>query len=82
MKPQFTLNTVPTITSVQDMVLRSARVHGNKLAIEDLKETPIARQTYGSLLNTILKFGSALRGLGIPNEVTLPSSGKTACSGV
>jgi long-chain acyl-CoA synthetase len=68
MKPQFTLNTVPTITSVQDMVLHSARVHGNKLAIEDLKETPIARQTFASLLNTILKFGSALRGLGIPER--------------
>jgi len=66
MRTQITLNTVPTITSVQDMVLRSARDFGSKLALEDLKETPIRRVTYSSLLNNILKFGAALRELGIP----------------
>ncbi len=56
---------VPTITSIQDMVLRSARVHTDKLALEDLKETPIPRLTYGTLLKRILKFGTALKKLGL-----------------
>ncbi|MBP1649736.1 MAG: AMP-dependent synthetase and ligase, partial [Bacteroidetes bacterium] len=55
-----TLYEVPTISSVQDMVLRSARVHGDRLALEDLKETPIPKLTYGALLKKILKFGVAL----------------------
>jgi long-chain acyl-CoA synthetase len=65
MKPKIAYNSVPTITSVQDMVLRGARVYGNKLASEDLKDTPIPRVTYASLLSNILKFGAALNTLGI-----------------
>jgi long-chain acyl-CoA synthetase len=56
---------VPTITSIQDMMLRSARVYGERLALEDLKETPIPRLTYGALLKKILKFGSALAKIGL-----------------
>jgi len=62
---QLPLNNVPVITSVQDLVLRSARVYGDKLALEDLKEYPIPRLTYSSLLRHILKLGSALRALGV-----------------
>ncbi|HTY60022.1 MAG TPA: AMP-binding protein [Bacteroidota bacterium] len=65
MAPQTPLNPVPTISSVQDMILRSARVYGDKLALEDLKEYPIPRLTYSSLLRNILKFGVALRAMGI-----------------
>jgi len=56
---------VPTITSIQDMVVRSARVHGEKLALEDLKDTPIGRLTFASTLRMVLKFGVALQKLGI-----------------
>lgn len=56
---------VPSITSVQDMVLRSARVYGEKIALEDLKDYPISRLTFVSLLRHVLRFGSALRALGI-----------------
>ena len=59
------LNTVPTITSVQDMILRSARVYGEKVALQDLKDTPLPYLTYASLLRHIMKFGSALRALGL-----------------
>ena len=62
---QIPLNVVPSITSVQDMVLRSARVYGEKIALEDLKEYPIPRLTYAGLLRNILKFGVALRAMGI-----------------
>jgi long-chain acyl-CoA synthetase len=65
MPKQLPLNTAPVISSVQDMVLRSARVYGDKIALEDLKEYPIPRLTYSSLLRHILKFGAALRALGI-----------------
>ncbi len=65
MAPQIPLYPVPTISSVQDMVLRSARVYGDKLALEDLKEYPIPRLTYSSLLKNILKLGVALRAMGI-----------------
>jgi long-chain acyl-CoA synthetase len=51
--------------SVQDMILRSARVFGDKIALEDLKDTPIPRLTYASLLRHILRLGTALRTLGI-----------------
>jgi long-chain acyl-CoA synthetase len=56
---------VPTITSIQDMMLRSARVYGERLALEDLKETPIPKLTYGALLKRILKFGTALAEIGL-----------------
>ena len=47
------------------MAVRSARVYGSKLALEDLKETPIPRVTYATLLKQILRFGTALRKLGL-----------------
>jgi long-chain acyl-CoA synthetase len=65
MRPDIKLHTVPSIDSVQDMVIRSSRYYGNKLAVEDLKQTPIPRLTYTALLSHVLKFGSALRELGL-----------------
>jgi long-chain acyl-CoA synthetase len=59
------LNTVPAITSVQDMIFRSARVYGEKIALQDLKDTPLPLLTYASLQRHILLFGSALRALGL-----------------
>jgi len=62
---QVPMNVVPAIASVQDMILRSARVYGEKIALEDLKDYPIPRLTYAALLRNILKFGVALRAMGI-----------------
>ena len=56
---------VPFIESVQHMIVRSARMYGNKLALEDLKETPFPRVTYATLLKQILRFGPALQKLGL-----------------
>ncbi|MBP6672423.1 MAG: AMP-binding protein [Bacteroidetes bacterium] len=56
---------VPTITSIQDLITQSANKYGDKLALEDLNDTPIPRLTYGGLLKNILKLGAALRSLGI-----------------
>jgi len=68
MKTNLTFNDVPHITSVQDMLVKSAARYGGKLALEDLKDTPISKLTYQSLLKTVLKFGVALRNLGVPER--------------
>ncbi|MCU0411550.1 MAG: acyl--CoA ligase, partial [Bacteroidetes bacterium] len=68
MKRKPKLYQVPQISSVQDMLLKSAATHGEKLALEDLKETPIPRVSYAALLRNVLKFGTALRQLGIPER--------------
>jgi long-chain acyl-CoA synthetase len=65
MKKDLKLYSVPEIRSVQDMVLQSAKKYGPKIALEDLNQTPIQQLTYESLLNYVLKFGEALRKLGI-----------------
>lgn len=57
---------VPHITSVQDMLVRSARSFGEKLALEDCSQTPIPRVSYTGLLNDVLKFGAALQKMDIP----------------
>jgi long-chain acyl-CoA synthetase len=59
------IHSVPTITSIQDMITHSANTYGDKLALEDLNDTPIPRLTYSGLLKNILKLGAALRSLGI-----------------
>jgi long-chain acyl-CoA synthetase len=76
------LHEVPVISSVQDMVLRSARVHADRLALEDLKETPIPRLTYGALLKKILKLGTALRRIGLQprSHVAVISENRTQWS--
>ncbi len=56
---------VPTITSLQDMILRTARLYPGKLAIEDLANTPMQRFTYSELLRDIRRFGAALHGIGL-----------------
>ncbi len=56
---------VPHINSIQDMVIRSARQFGNKLALEDFNETPISKVSYDSLLENVLRFGTALKNIGI-----------------
>ncbi len=56
------------LDSIQEMIVRSGRTYGNKLALEDLKPTPIPRLSYASLLEHILRFGTALRKLGLPER--------------
>jgi long-chain acyl-CoA synthetase len=65
MHNRIQLNVVPEIHSVQEMVLRSTSVFHQKLALEDLRQTPLPRLTYSELLTHILKFGTALQKLGV-----------------
>ena len=63
MKPQKSLETAPKVESIQELLLRSADIYSDKLAMEDLTDTPISRITYSELLNYVLKFGTALQKL-------------------
>lgn len=65
MRTEYTYYDVPYINSVQDMIVRSPRKYADKIALEDLKETPIPKVTCHSLLKNILKFGVALKNLGV-----------------
>lgn len=56
---------VPSITSIQDMLLRSARVYGDKLALEDLAETPISNVSFKQLHDYVIRFGKSLLEIGI-----------------
>jgi len=65
MKKQIKYYSVPEISSLQDMVIKSAGKFGYRTALIDLNHTRIPTQTYSQLLNTILKFGNALRKMGL-----------------
>jgi long-chain acyl-CoA synthetase len=56
---------VPEISSIQDMIIKSAAKNPDGLALSDLAKTPINRVTYSELLDKILRFGNALNKLGL-----------------
>lgn len=65
MKREEVLFDVPQVKSVQEMVLLSAEMFKDKLALEDLNKTPLRRVSYEEMLENILRFGTALKNLGI-----------------
>ncbi|HEY9164668.1 MAG TPA: AMP-binding protein [Candidatus Kryptonia bacterium] len=65
MKKNLKFFDVPRINSVQHMLLESARRYGQKLALEDLNDTPIGRLSFQGLLDNVLRFGTAMRSIGI-----------------
>jgi long-chain acyl-CoA synthetase len=65
MAKTISLFDAPHIDSIQDMLLKSARQFGDKLALEDFNATPISKVSYNSLLENVLRFGTALRKLGV-----------------
>src|SRR3989304_222665 len=62
---EYPLFELPHLDSLQDMVRGSASRHPDKLALEDLNETPIQRVTYRELLENVVAFGQALRRNGL-----------------
>ncbi len=71
MKKNYTLFEVPEISSVQEMLVKSAGRYQNKLALEDLADTPLQRVSYSQLLENVLKFGNALVKLGLKERAHL-----------
>jgi long-chain acyl-CoA synthetase len=56
---------VPSISSLQEMLINSANKHQYKIALEDIAKTPIQKVSYNQLLENVLKFGTALKNIGI-----------------
>ena len=65
MAKNYKIFDVPHIDSVQHLLLRSAQEYSDKLAMEDLNETPIQKVSYKELLSNVLKFGNAIKNIGI-----------------
>jgi long-chain acyl-CoA synthetase len=65
MTKKYSLYNVPQISSIQDMFKLSTGKYKDKIALEDLSNTPISRVTYNQLLDCVLKLGCALRSLKI-----------------
>ncbi|MBX2977260.1 MAG: AMP-binding protein [Ignavibacteriaceae bacterium] len=76
MKKLPALKEVDYISSIQDMIIQSEKKYANKLALEDLTNTPIQSLTYTELLNNILRFGNALVNLGIPERTHIALIGE------
>lgn len=76
MSQNYKLYNVPQITSIQDMIIQSAQKYGDKLALEDLTDTKIARATFGQLLDLILRFGTGLKKLEIPERTHIAVIGE------
>ena len=76
MKKEIKYISVPLITSVRDMLFKSAGEFPDKLALEDLSETPIRKVTFNQLLENVLKFGSSLNGLNLPERTHIAIIGE------
>ncbi len=63
MKPQIQLFDVHHIDSIQDMLIKSANLYKEKLAMEDLTNYPISKLSYNELLDQVLRFGKGLEKL-------------------
>jgi long-chain acyl-CoA synthetase len=62
---KYPLYDVPKISSIQDMLLRSAKEYSDKIALEDLTDYPIPKTNYKELRDFVLRFGKALNELGL-----------------
>ncbi len=65
MKPQIKLFDVCHICSIQDMLIKSANLYKDKLAVEDLTTYSISKLSYKELLDQVFRFGKGLENLGI-----------------
>ncbi|MCL5030453.1 MAG: AMP-binding protein [Bacteroidetes bacterium] len=76
MKKTITFYDTYKVSSIQDMLVQSASKHQNKIALEDLADTPIKKVTYSQLLENVLKFGSALNKLDIKERTNIAVIGE------
>lgn len=65
MNKNYPLYSVPNITSIQEMIIKSARAYSDKTALEDLAESPIPKVSFKELKELIIKFGKALEEIGL-----------------
>ncbi len=56
---------VPRINDLQELLIKSAETYGNKLALEDLNNTPISKVSFNELRDYVKKLGFAFKNLGL-----------------
>lgn len=76
MKKEIKYFDVPLVSSVRDMLFRSARNFPDELALEDLSNTPIRKVTFRQLLENVLKFGDSLQKLGLSERAHIAVIGE------
>jgi len=76
MKKDLKLYDVPQINTIQQMLIESAEKYSHKIALEDLNPTPIKSVTFVELLNNVLKFGVALKNLGLQERAHIAVIGE------
>jgi len=62
---------VPLISSIREMLFNSADRFPDKLALEDLADTPIMKVSFRQLLEDVMKFGYSLQKLGLQEKAHL-----------
>jgi len=76
MKKEIKYIDVPLVSSVRDMLYRSARNFPDRLALEDIANTPIKKVTFKQLLEYVLKFGNSLQNLGLSKRAHIAVIGE------
>lgn len=72
----YPLYPVEKFESFQEMLIQSYRKYPNKIALEDLNPTPINRVTYRELYEYVIKFGKALKKLGLKERTHIALIGE------
>lgn len=61
----YPLYSVPDVRQFQDILVHGLREHPDRIALADLNPTPIQQVTYTELYQNVLRFGTAMKVLGI-----------------
>ncbi|MCZ7556213.1 MAG: AMP-binding protein [Bacteroidia bacterium] len=64
-KEEYPLYPVPELRSLQDILRNGLVTHADRPALSDLLPTPIQQATYAQLYRHVVRFGRALRALGL-----------------
>ncbi len=62
---EYPLYTVPELRTFQDILRNGIGAHADSLALSDLLQTPIQQATYSQLYRHVVRFGQALKDLGL-----------------
>ncbi len=75
---EYPLYDVPELRGLQDILLRGVRSHPDNIALVDLNRTPMQQLTYAQLYHAVVRFGAALRrmGLGERDHVAIVSENR------
>lgn len=72
----YPLYSVERFNSFQEMLIQSYRKYQNKIALEDLNPTPINRVTFKELYEYVIRFGKALKKLGLKERTHIALIGE------